>query len=31
MIYTHEVEEMQCVTRGATHGCAPITEEGKCV
>lgn len=31
MIYTHEVEEMQCVTRGASHGCAPIPEEGKWV
>ena len=31
MIYTHEVEEMQCVTRGANHGCAPIPQEGKWV
>ena len=31
MIYTHEVEEMQCVTRGASHGYAPIPEEGKWV
>ena len=31
MIYSHEVEEMQCVTRGADHGCAPIPQEGKWV
>ena len=31
MIYTHEVEEMQCVTRSANHGCAPIPQEGKWV
>ena len=31
MIYTHEVEEMCPVTRGANHGCAPIPQEGKWV
>ena len=31
MIYTKEVEEMCTVTRGASHGCAPIPEEGKWV
>lgn len=29
MIYSHEVEEMCTVNRGASHGCAPIPEEGK--
>ena len=28
MIYSHEVEEMCCVKQGASHGCAPIPEEG---
>ena len=31
MIYSKEVEEMCSVTRGASHGCAPIPEEGKWV
>ncbi len=31
MNYTHEVEQMQCVKIGASHGCAPIPEEGKWV
>ena len=31
MIYSHEVEEMCTVARGASHGCAPIPEEGKWV
>lgn len=31
MIYSNEVEEMHCVTRSASHGCAPIPEEGKWV
>ena len=31
MIYTKEVEEMCTVARGASHGCAPIPEEGKWV
>ena len=31
MIYSHEVEEMCTVNRGASHGCAPIPEEGKWV
>ena len=30
MIYSHEVEEMCTVNRGASHGCAPIPEEGNC-
>ena len=30
-IYSHEVEEMCTVNRGASHGCAPIPEEGKWV
>ena len=29
MIYTKEVEEMCTVKCGASHGCAPIPEEGK--
>ena len=29
MIYTKEVEEMCTVARGASHGCAPIPQEGK--
>ena len=29
MIYSHEVEEMCCVKQGASHGCAPIPQEGK--
>ena len=31
MIYSHEVEEMCSVKQGASHGCAPIPEEGKWV
>ncbi|MGB7594548.1 MAG: iron-sulfur cluster assembly scaffold protein [Erysipelotrichaceae bacterium] len=31
MIYSHEVEEMCAVKNGASHGCAPIPEEGKWV
>lgn len=31
MIYTNEVEKMCKVKRGASHGCAPIPEEGKWV
>ena len=31
MIYTKEVEEMCTVKCGASHGCAPIPEEGKWV
>ena len=31
MDYSHEVEHMICVTRGANHGPAPIPEEGKWV
>ena len=31
MIYSHEVEQMCSVTQGASHGCAPIAEEGKWV
>ena len=31
MIYSHEVEEMCTVNRGASHGCASIPEEGKWV
>lgn len=31
MIYSQEVEEMCTVNRGASHGCAPIPEEGKWV
>ena len=28
MIYSHEVEQMCSVAQGASHGCAPIPEEG---
>ena len=31
MIYSQEVEKMHCVKVGASHGCAPIPEEGKWV
>ncbi|MPN02014.1 hypothetical protein SDC9_149227 [bioreactor metagenome] len=31
MQYSHEVEEMFCVAKGAKHGPAPIPEEGKWV
>ncbi len=31
MIYSHEVQQMCCVTNGANHGSAPIPEEGKWV
>lgn len=31
MNYTHEVEKMCCVAKGANHGPAPIPEEGKWV
>jgi NifU-like protein involved in Fe-S cluster formation len=31
MLYTHEVENMICVAKGANHGAAPIPEEGKWV
>lgn len=31
MIYSHEVEQMTCVAKGANHGCAPIPQEGKWV
>lgn len=31
MIYSHEVENMCTVKCGASHGCAPIPEEGKWV
>ena len=31
MNYTHEVENMTCVAKGAYHGPAPIPEEGKWV
>ena len=31
MNYTHEVENMICVAKGANHGPAPIPEEGKWV
>ena len=31
MIYTHEVQQMCCVKKGANHPCAPIPEEGKWV
>lgn len=29
MIYSHEVQNMCCVTKGADHGPAPIPQEGK--
>ena len=29
MIYSHEVEQMTCVAKGANHGPAPIPQEGK--
>ncbi|MCF0166792.1 MAG: hypothetical protein HUJ89_06535 [Bacteroidales bacterium] len=31
MIYSHEVQQMCCVAKGANHGAAPIPEEGKWV
>ena len=31
MVYSHEVEKMCPVKVGASHGCAPIPEEGKWV
>ena len=31
MIYTKEVQQMCCVTKGANHANAPIPEEGKWV
>ena len=31
MIYSHEVQHMCCVKKGATHASAPIPEEGKWV
>jgi NifU-like protein involved in Fe-S cluster formation len=31
MQYSHEVEEMECVLKGAKHDPAPIPEEGKWV
>jgi NifU-like protein involved in Fe-S cluster formation len=31
MQYSHEVQEMHCVAKGAKHGPAPIPEEGKWV
>ena len=31
MIYSHEVQQMCCVKKGANHECAPIPEEGKWV
>ncbi|MDR0815066.1 MAG: hypothetical protein LBN37_04860 [Bacteroidales bacterium] len=31
MIYSHEVQQMCCVKKGADHGPAPIPEEGKWV
>lgn len=31
MIYSHEVEQMRCVKVGASHGCAPIPQEGQWV
>ena len=31
MVYSHEVEKMCQVKVGASHGCAPIPEEGKWV
>ena len=31
MIYSHEVQQMCCVKKGATHPSAPIPEEGKWV
>ena len=31
MVYSHEVEKMCSVRVGASHGCAPIPEEGKWV
>lgn len=29
MIYSHEVEEMMCVMKGANHGPSPLPQEGK--
>ena len=31
MIYSHEVQHMCVVKKGANHPCAPIPEEGKWV
>ena len=31
MIYSHEVQHMCVVKKGANHQCAPIPEEGKWV
>ena len=31
MVYSHEVQEMCCVAKGANHPSAPIPEEGKWV
>jgi NifU-like protein involved in Fe-S cluster formation len=31
MIYSHEVQQMCCVAKGANHGSAPIPQEGKWV
>ena len=31
MIYSHEVQQMCCVKKGANHPSAPIPEEGKWV
>ena len=31
MIYSHEVQQMCCVKKGANHESAPIPEEGKWV
>ena len=31
MIYSHEVQQMCCVKKGAAHASAPIPEEGKWV
>ena len=31
MIYSHEVQQMCCVKKGANHAAAPIPQEGKWV
>ena len=31
MIYSHEVQQMCCVKKGANHASAPIPQEGKWV
>ena len=31
MVYSHEVQQMCVVKKGANHPCAPIPEEGKWV